>query len=474
MGMRIFQDEAMGMDSDDAIEEEEEVVVKKSNKKKTKTKKIPFLDSDDEDDAGDSGFDDNSDEEDDKKKKKTVKQEVHTKVVEKAKVDSIDELARQLRSLNVHDVNYAGVYAQIASVSPLMASAIASLPKEIPSVTMSATPAMPMAPYPNPSYQTPPYQQPSYPPTSFQSPSYQNPTFPPPMNASMSQNYSQFPSQQYPGPMNSVNMYQNAQGPPATYPNSIPVQGNGYGGPPRNGQRGRGLPNGPLPPHVLCFFCKENHLLRNCTQLPGYIQSNRVVQMGRWFYWPDGHPQARQVIQADPNTGVKRVIDRPAAPPQQPAVETVEADTSASEESGGAKVEGIVDDEVDDERMGDVRGVEEVVEEVFGCGEIVGEVEEKEDEFVWFEGFELERIEEAETMVTTRAAGKKKKDEVEGVRMDDEAKVGGTSQTKKKENKKELKDAPNDLPAFTYESKAEIPEKETEMFERMLNVQVPE
>ncbi|KAJ3738062.1 hypothetical protein EV360DRAFT_77171, partial [Lentinula raphanica] len=353
--------------------------------------------SESEDDVNESSSSSDSEEEQ-KPKKKSVKQEVCTKVVERSPAKSIDDLAHQLRALN------------LAGISPFLANTIANLPKELPNATMAATPAMAMAPYPNPSYQAPAYPSPSY-----LHALYANPSFSP-------QTFGQFPHQQFPGPLN-LNAYQSTQGPPVTFPNSIPVQGNGYGGPPRNGQHGRGPPNGPLPPHVLCFFCKENHLLRNCTYLPGYIQSNHVVQMGRWFYWPDGHPQARQVIQADPNTGVKGVLDRPAVPPQQPAVETVEADLA--EESGGSKVEEVVGDEADKEQLGDVQGVDEVVKEKCRCVEIDEEVKNEEDELVWLEGFKLERIEEAEMMVTTRAAGKKKKDEVDSVKSDDEAKVGG-------------------------------------------------
>ncbi|KAJ3713085.1 hypothetical protein C8R42DRAFT_647107 [Lentinula raphanica] len=110
MGMRIFEDEVMGMDSDNGPEE-----VKPTKSKKPKKKKHvspPTSESEDSSNESSSGSDS---EVEPKPKKKTVKQEVRTKIVEKSPAESIDDLACQLRSLNVHDVNYAGVYAQVSN-----------------------------------------------------------------------------------------------------------------------------------------------------------------------------------------------------------------------------------------------------------------------------------------------------------------------------------------------------------------------
>ncbi|KAJ3843698.1 hypothetical protein F5878DRAFT_527272 [Lentinula raphanica] len=252
IGREVFSDDVLGMESDDPIAD----LVKKKDKKKKKKAKV--VDSSSESSSESSDSSSSSDSEDEKSKKKRMpKQEVRTTVVEKPPVDSIEDLAKQLRALNVHDVNYAGVYATLVNRAPMVASAIAALPpmqQQQPQTMMAALPTMQMAPYPNRNQQ------------------------------------------------------------PVTYPNTIPVQQNQFRGGPRNDQRPY---TGPLPTDILCHFCKENHLIRNCPHCPEYMRQNRVAQIGRWFCWPDGHPRARQRIQADPTTGVKGTVDREEHGPQQ-------------------------------------------------------------------------------------------------------------------------------------------------------------
>ncbi|KAJ3870995.1 hypothetical protein F5051DRAFT_488235 [Lentinula edodes] len=196
MGREVFNDNVLGMEMDDPIAD----MFTKPKKKKAKV--IIAESSSESEESSDSSSEDESDEE--KAKKKTVKQDVRTKVVEKPRTDNIEDLAKQLQALHVHDVNYAGVYAKLVAISPVVASAIAALPPIPQAAQTAAIPAIQMTPYPNP-------------PTNL-----------------------------------------------ATYPNSIPTNGNSY----RRGSQPQRQASGPLPTDILCFFCKENHLIRDCSHLP--------------------------------------------------------------------------------------------------------------------------------------------------------------------------------------------------------------
>ncbi|KAJ3924527.1 MAG: hypothetical protein NXY57DRAFT_969692, partial [Lentinula lateritia] len=367
MGREVFSDDVLGMESDDPIAE-----MFTKPKKKKKGKVVVIESTSESEDVEDSDSSESKESEEEKpKRKKTVKQVVRTKIVEKPETDSVEDLAKQLRALNVQDVNYAGVYARLATISPVVAGAIAALPPIPQIVTTAAIPAVQMAPYPN-------------------------------------------------RPLT-----------PATYPNSIEIQRNNY-------RRGNGMQRqapGPLPADILCFFCKENHLIRDCTHLPEYLRTSRVSQIGRWFCWPDNHPQARRRIPSDPTT------DRQAIT----GAVTVEAneDTSAS----SSRVEGRVEEIID-----------------------VDAIEEDGD--TWMEPLELERVEENVGMAVTRSAGKRKQREED---TEDQPKV--------KETRKQPRipvNLPGPLttsgskPAFTYESKAEDPNAATKMFRRTLDVVVPD
>lgn len=223
-----------------------EIVGKELKKKKRSGREKKEMPSSDEDETSDT--DDESDEEDmeERPKKKTVRQEVQTKVVAWNSLDDIEELAKKLRGLNVGDVNYAGTYARLVVLSPAVASAILSLPPQ-PMSTSAAASALPIQPYPHPN--------------------------------------------QAPGP--------------ATYPNNVPLPQNNYY--PRNQWNNH---SSALPRDIQCHFCKENHLVRDCPHVPEYIRLLRIILIGRWFCYPDGHPNAHCMIKADTAGGIKATVDR--------------------------------------------------------------------------------------------------------------------------------------------------------------------
>ncbi|KAJ3859448.1 hypothetical protein EV359DRAFT_68148 [Lentinula novae-zelandiae] len=145
MGREVFSDDVLGMESDDPIAE-----MFTKPKKKKKGKVVVIESTSESEDVEDSDSSESEELEEEKpKRKKMVKQVVRTKIVEKPQMDSVEDLAKQLRALNVQDVNYAGVYARLATISPVVAGAIAALPPIPQIVTTAAIPAVQMAPYPN-------------------------------------------------------------------------------------------------------------------------------------------------------------------------------------------------------------------------------------------------------------------------------------------------------------------------------------
>lgn len=90
------------------------------------------------------------------------------------------------------------------------------------------------------------------------------------------------------------------------YPNNVPLPHNHY---PRS-QQWNDSPPVALPRDIQCHFCKENHLIRDCLHVPEYIRLLRIILIGRWFCYPDGHPNARCMIKADAAGGIKATINK--------------------------------------------------------------------------------------------------------------------------------------------------------------------
>ncbi|GAW05692.1 hypothetical protein LENED_007565 [Lentinula edodes] len=96
----------------------------------------------------------------------------------------------------------------------------------------------------------------------------------------------------------------------------------------------------------------------------------------------------------------------------------------------------------------------------------------EEDGDTWMEPLELERVEENVGMAVTRSAGKRKQREED---MEDQPKAKEThKQPKIPVNLPGPLTISGSKPAFTYESKAEDPNAATKMFQRTLDVVVPD
>ncbi|KAJ4488980.1 hypothetical protein C8J55DRAFT_487164 [Lentinula edodes] len=122
MGQEVFSDNVLGMESDDPIAE---MFTKPKEKKKMRMEVNRVL-------------------------APRMRHISEAKEEDREAGDNIKDLVKQLRALHVHDVSYAGVYAKLVAILPVVASATAALPPISQTAQTAAIPAIQMTPYPNP------------------------------------------------------------------------------------------------------------------------------------------------------------------------------------------------------------------------------------------------------------------------------------------------------------------------------------